>query len=395
VSAEAQPNTSPQPDTSPPPSAPAGGIADYFKFAERGTDIATEARAGVTTFMVMAYIIFLNGNIIAKPLGLDPIAVSAGTALIAGIMTIAMGLVGNYPFALAAGLGINAIVAFTLTAKGLDAKGAMGVIVLEGVAITVLVAIGLREAIMNAVPIALKRAIGVGIGLFILFIGFANGGMVVSNCAPDSADLGFCDGTLVTLSFPTSPGQFVFLLGLAITIILYARKVRAALIISILVTTVHRDPRRRPESRHQPRHDAELRDDRPRPSGSVPGVHQAWRPHRRPDDLRHHAQRLLRHDGHGDRHRRRGGSRPRGWLGPGCRARPVRRQRRRDRRRRAAASRRTRPTSRAPRALPRAVAPASHRSSPGSSSCWRSSCHRSPGSSRPRRRRRPWSWWAT
>jgi AGZA family xanthine/uracil permease-like MFS transporter len=232
VSAEAQPSTSPQ------PSAPAGGIADYFKFAERGTDIATEARAGLTTFMVMAYIIFLNGNIIAKPLGLDPIAVSAGTALIAGIMTIAMGLVANYPFALAAGLGINAIVAFTLTAKGLDAKGAMGVIVLEGIVITFLVAVGLREAIMDAVPLALKRSIGVGIGLFILFIGFANGGMIVSNCAPDSATLGFCDGTLVTLSFPTSPGQFVFLLGLAITIILYARKIRAALIISILVTTV-------------------------------------------------------------------------------------------------------------------------------------------------------------
>src|SRR5260221_8730368 len=128
--------------------------------------------------MVMAYIIFLNGNIIAKPLGLDPVAVSAGTALIAGIMTIAMGIVGNYPFALAAGLGINAIVAFTLTGKGLDAKGAMGVIVIEGVIITVLVVIGLREAIMNAVPLALKRSIGVGIGLFILFIGFANGGMI-------------------------------------------------------------------------------------------------------------------------------------------------------------------------------------------------------------------------
>jgi AGZA family xanthine/uracil permease-like MFS transporter len=228
----------PPPPTAPPPMGPSGGIAGYFKFAERGTDLGTEARAGLTTFMVMAYIIFLNGNIIAKPLGLDPIAVSAGTALIAGIMTIAMGLVGNYPFALAAGLGINAIVAFTLTAKGLDAKGAMGVIVLEGVAITVLVAIGLREAIMNAVPIALKRAIGVGIGLFILFIGFANGGMVVSNCAPDSATLGFCDGTLVTLAFPTSAGQFVFLLGLAITIILYARRIRAALIISIIVTTI-------------------------------------------------------------------------------------------------------------------------------------------------------------
>ena len=214
------------------------GIASYFKFAERGTNLATEARAGLTTFMVMAYIIFLNGNIIAKPLGLDPIAVSAGTALIAGIMTIAMGVIGNYPFALAAGLGINAIVAFTLTAKGLDAKGAMGVIVLEGVVITILVAVGLREAIMNAVPLALKRAIGVGIGLFILFIGFANGGLIVSNCAPDSATLGFCDGTLVTLSFPTSPGQFVFLLGLAITFILYARGIKASLIISILLTTI-------------------------------------------------------------------------------------------------------------------------------------------------------------
>jgi adenine/guanine/hypoxanthine permease len=220
--------------------APQSGntIADYFKFAERGTDLATEARAGLTTFMVMAYIIFLNGNIIAGPLKLDPIAVAAGTALIAGIMTIAMGVVSNYPFALAAGLGINAIVAFSLTAKGLDARGAMGVIVLEGVAITVLVIVGLREAIMNAVPLALKRSIGVGIGLFILFIGFANGGLIVSNCAPDSATLGFCNGTLVTLSFPTQPGQFVFLIGLAITFILYARKIRAALIISILVTTI-------------------------------------------------------------------------------------------------------------------------------------------------------------
>ena len=216
----------------------AGAIADYFHFAERGTNLATEIRAGVTTFMVMAYIIFLNGNIIAKPLGLDPVAVAAGTALIGGIMTIAMGLVSNYPFALAAGLGINAIVAFSLTAKGLDAKGAMGVIVIEGVAITVLVAIGLREAIMNAVPLALKRSIGVGIGLFILFIGFANGGLIVSGCGPDSAKLGFCDGTLVSLAFPTQIGQAVFLIGLAITFLLYALKIRAALIISIIATTI-------------------------------------------------------------------------------------------------------------------------------------------------------------
>ena len=204
-------------------------IASFFKFRERGTDLGTEARAGLTTFMVMAYIIFLNGNIIAKPLGLDPVAVSAGTALIAGIVTLAMGIYGNYPFALAAGLGINAIVAFTLTAKGLDAKGAMGVILLEGLAITVLVLVGLREAIMNAVPLALKRSIGVGIGLFILFIGFVNGGIIVT---PQGGV------PIVGLAFPTTSGQVVFLIGLAITIILFVLKIRAALIISILATTV-------------------------------------------------------------------------------------------------------------------------------------------------------------
>lgn len=211
------------------PRSAVGGIGAFFKFAERGTTLTTEARAGLTTFLVMAYIIFLNGNIIAKPLGLDPVAVAAGTALIAGIMTIVMGVVGNYPFALAAGLGINALVAFTLTAKGLDAAGAMGVIVLEGIAITILVILGLREAIMNAVPLALKRSIGVGIGLFILFIGFVNGGLIVT---PQGGS------PIVGLAFPTSVGQLVFILGLLITFGLYVLKIRAALIISILATTV-------------------------------------------------------------------------------------------------------------------------------------------------------------
>jgi adenine/guanine/hypoxanthine permease len=219
----------------PPPAE--NGLAAYFKFGERGTNIGTETRAGVTTFLVMAYILFVNGSIIAGPLGLDPAAVAAGTALIAGIMTIAMGVIGNYPFALAAGLGINAIVAFTLTAKGLDAAGAMGVIVLEGLVITVLVLVGAREAIMNAVPLSLKRSIGVGIGLFILFIGFANGGLIVSGCAP-SATPGPCAGTLVTMSFPTTVAQLVFIIGLVLTFALYALKIRAALIISILVTTL-------------------------------------------------------------------------------------------------------------------------------------------------------------
>lgn len=208
------------------------GIASYFKFAERGTDLATEARAGLTTFMVMAYILFVNGSILTAGFGTsDPhwnlATIAAGTALVAGVMTIAMGVVGNYPFALAAGLGINAIVAFSLTARGLSPAGAMGVIVLEGLMVTLFVVVGLREAIMNAVPLSLKRAIGVGIGLFILFIGFANGGLIKAG-----------SGTLVTVAFPTEPAQWVFLIGLLITFVLYVMKIKAALVISILVTTV-------------------------------------------------------------------------------------------------------------------------------------------------------------
>jgi AGZA family xanthine/uracil permease-like MFS transporter len=201
-------------------------IASYFKFAERGTTFGTEVRAGVTTFMVMAYIIFLNPNIIAAPLGLDPVSVSAGTALIAGVMTIAMGIFGRYPFAIAAGLGLNAIVAFQLTGMGLDARGAMGVVLLEGIIILVLVLVGFREAVMNAVPLSLKRAIGVGIGLFILFIGFVDGGLITQGVP------------VVSVAFPNTPAQFVFLIGLFITFGLYAMKVRGALIISILATAV-------------------------------------------------------------------------------------------------------------------------------------------------------------
>ena len=205
------------------------GIASYFKFSERGTTFGTEVRAGVTTFMVMVYIVALNGIIIAEPLGLDPVAVAAGTALVAGVMTIAMGLVTNYPFALAAGLGLNAAVAFGLTALGMTPAQAMGVVVIEGVVISILVLIGLREAIMNAIPLGLKRAIGVGIGLFILFIGFWDGGLITGVGPPlDPVDF----------IYPNTPGAWVFLVGLLITAALWARKVKGALIISIVVTTV-------------------------------------------------------------------------------------------------------------------------------------------------------------
>jgi AGZA family xanthine/uracil permease-like MFS transporter len=162
-------------------------------------------------------------------LQLDPVAVAAGTALVAGVMTIAMGLVTNYPFALAAGLGLNAVVAFSLPALGMSPAQAMGVVVIEGVIITILVLAGLREAIMDAIPLALKRAIGVGIGLFILFIGFWDGGLITGVAAP---------GDPVDFIYPVSAGAWVFLIGLLITIALWALKVKGALIISIAVTTV-------------------------------------------------------------------------------------------------------------------------------------------------------------
>lgn len=205
----------------------------FFKFTERGTSLGTEVRAGVTTFLVMVYIVALNPAIIAGPLSLDPVAVAAGTALVAGVMTLAMGLLTNYPLALAAGLGLNAVVAFGLTALGMTPAQAMGVIVIEGVLITILVVVGLREAIMNAVPLGLKRAIGVGIGMFILFIGFWDGGAIVGvtpEFAPPPPPLAFV--------YPTEPAHFVFWAGLLITAALWALKVRGALIISIAATTV-------------------------------------------------------------------------------------------------------------------------------------------------------------
>ena len=112
-----------------------GGLDGFFKLTERGTSVGTEIRAGLATFMVMAYIIFVNANILSAT-GLDPAAVAAGTALVAGVLSIAMGIVSNYPIALAAGLGINGAVAFGLVlSQGLSPAGAMGVIVLEGLVV--------------------------------------------------------------------------------------------------------------------------------------------------------------------------------------------------------------------------------------------------------------------
>ena len=206
-------------------------IARYFKFAERGTNIVTESRAGLTTFMVMAYIIFVNAGILSGATnGQGPAFTQTvvATCLIAGVMTIAMGLVTNYPFAMAAGMGLNAVVAFDLIlSRGMQWEDAMAVIAWEGIIITILVLTGLREAIMAAIPMGLKRAIGVGIGLFILFIGLADGGFVVQG-----------SGTPVTLGTFLLPTIVVFVFGLAFALALMIRKVPGALLISILASTV-------------------------------------------------------------------------------------------------------------------------------------------------------------
>lgn len=207
--------------------APQSGLDSYFEISERGSSVGIEVRAGVATYLVMVYIVFLN-PIILEPLGFDAVAVAAATALAAGLLSILMGVYANYPIAMAAGLGINAAVAFQLVVgAGLTPKGAMGVIVLEGIVVTILVLAGLREAVMRAVPNSLKLAIAVGIGLFILFIGFVNGGLIRA-----------AQGTPVEFVFPNSAAASLTLFGLVIAIILYVRKIKGALILTILITAV-------------------------------------------------------------------------------------------------------------------------------------------------------------
>lgn len=183
----------------------------------------------------MAYIVVLNPIILTSaPVvnGYKPgfLTVACVTALIAGLMTIVMGVVGKYPFAMAAGLGINAVVAFQL-APVIGYAGAMGVVVLEGIVTTILVLTGIRRKMMESIPDALKLAIGAGIGLFLAFIGLVDGGIIRGNAGSPPVGLGQ-GGSL--FSWP----QLVFVVTLAVTAILWLKKKPGAIIIGILVGTV-------------------------------------------------------------------------------------------------------------------------------------------------------------
>src|SRR5215203_7557949 len=213
--------------------SPAGGLEGYFRLREHGTDVRTEVLAGLTTFFVMAYIIAVNPAVLSAA-GLDPRAVATSTCLVAGLLTIAMGLYTNRAFALAPGLGLNAIVAYNLVGTlGLTPAEAMGVVVAEGVLITVLVLLGVRKYVMDVVPTALSRAIAVGIGFFILFIGLRNSGVITFI----PGQTGTVDGFLTLSALNTWP-IFVAMIGLLITIILMARGFPAAILVGILIATV-------------------------------------------------------------------------------------------------------------------------------------------------------------
>ncbi len=205
-----------------------GAIERFFKLREWNTTVGTELMAGLTTFMVMGYIIFVNPSILTTTQqDASRAGITTATCLVAGIMTLIMGLFTNRAFAIAPGLGINAIVAFQLVgAQKLTYAEAMGVIVVEGLVITLLVLVGLRRIVMDAIPEDLKKAIAVGIGLFILFIGLINGGIVRQG-----------QGTPLEMAPLNGWPLLVAVLGLLLTIVLMARNVRGALLWGVLGTT--------------------------------------------------------------------------------------------------------------------------------------------------------------
>jgi AGZA family xanthine/uracil permease-like MFS transporter len=214
---------------------PKNGLDRYFEISARRSTMGRELRGGLTTFFTMAYIVVLNPIILSGadisgntlPFG----SVAAVTALLAGVLTILMGVVGRYPFALATGLGINAIVA-VYAATQLSWPEIMGLIVLEGLLIALLVLTGFRRAVFEAIPAQLKTSIAVGIGFFLTIIGLVDAGFI------RRAQEG-----VVPISFGIN-GQLagwpllVFVIGLLLTSVLVVRRVKGALLIGIVATTV-------------------------------------------------------------------------------------------------------------------------------------------------------------
>ncbi|MEU5898006.1 MULTISPECIES: NCS2 family permease [Streptomyces] len=222
-----------------PPKAPQNGLDAFFKISERGSTLAREVRGGFATFFAMAYIVVLNPIILgsAKDMyghQLDNKQLVTATVLTAAFTTLLMGVIGNVPIALAAGLGVNTVVALQLAPR-MSWPDAMGMVVLAGFVVMLLVATGLRERVMSAVPLGLRKGIAIGIGLFIMLIGLVDAGFV--SRIPDAAH------TTVPLQLG-GDGHLngwpvlIFVLGVLLTLVLIVRKVPGAILLSIVVMTV-------------------------------------------------------------------------------------------------------------------------------------------------------------
>ncbi len=197
-----------------------------FKLSERHTSLRTELIAGVTTFLTMAYILIVNPLILSDA-GMDMGAVFTATALSSAIATLVMAFLANLPFALAPGMGLNAFLAYTVVlGMGYSWQFALTAVFVEGIIFIILTLFNIREAIVNSIPANLKNAISVGIGLFIAFIGMQNAGIIVDS------------STLVALGDITHGAPLVAIIGLVITGILLAYKVKGALLIGIIATTI-------------------------------------------------------------------------------------------------------------------------------------------------------------
>lgn len=211
----------------PPPSPKTSLLERVFKLSERKTNVKTEILAGVTTFLTMSYIIFVNPSILADA-GIPKEAALAATIYASVFCTILMALWANYPVAVAPGMGLNAFFAYTVVlGQGLSWQTALGAVFISGVVFLILTITGIRQKIVDGVPPVLKSAIGVGIGLFIAFIGLTNAGIVVAN-----------EATFVGLGDITSLGPLLALLGFIVAAILMAKRVKGALLISILATSI-------------------------------------------------------------------------------------------------------------------------------------------------------------
>ncbi len=199
----------------------------FFKLKEHGTTVRTEVIAGITTFLTMAYILIVNPIILSET-GMDFGAVFTATALSSLVATLVMALVAKLPFALAPGMGLNAFFAYTVClGMGYSWQFALTAVFLEGIIFIVLTFLNVREAIINCIPANIKKAISVGIGLFIALIGMINAKVIVGSPA-----------TTVTLGSIESPEFVLCMIGLIITAVLLAYKVKGALLIGIVTATV-------------------------------------------------------------------------------------------------------------------------------------------------------------